>query len=74
MWDSLLPGVPSFSALAFLKGLAKVWEAAVSPLGGLQWNWDHVGTSWASIGPQIAIWGVFWAILAPCTDFELGQE
>ena len=34
----LLPGVPSFSALAFLKGLAKVWEAAVSPLGGLQWN------------------------------------
>ena len=37
-------------------------------------SWDHVGTSWASIGPQIAIWGVFWAILAPCTDFELGQE
>ena len=34
----LLPGVPSFSARAFLKGLAKVWEAAVSPLGGLQWN------------------------------------
>ena len=32
----LLPGVPSFSALAFLKSLAKVWEAAVSPLGGLQ--------------------------------------
>ena len=32
----LLPGVPSFSALAFLKGLAKKWEAAVSPLGGLQ--------------------------------------
>ena len=34
----LLPGVPSFSARAFLKGLANVWEAAVSPLGGLQWN------------------------------------
>ena len=34
----LLPGVPSFSARAFLKGLADVWEAAVSPLGGLQWN------------------------------------
>ena len=32
----LLPGVPSFSARAFLKGLANVWEAAVSPLGGLQ--------------------------------------
>ena len=31
-----LPGVPSFSAFAFLKGLATVWEAAVSPLGGLQ--------------------------------------
>ena len=35
---NLLPGVPSFSALAFLKSLAAlpVWEAAVSPLGGLQ--------------------------------------
>ena len=32
----LLPWVPSSSALAFLKSLAKVWEAAVSPLGGLQ--------------------------------------
>ena len=32
----LLPGVPSFSALAFVKGLANVWEAAVSPFGGLQ--------------------------------------
>ena len=32
----LLPGVPSFFVLAFLKGLANVWEAAVSPFGGLQ--------------------------------------
>ena len=31
-----LPGAPSFSARTFLKGLANVWEAAVSPLGGLQ--------------------------------------
>ena len=29
----LLPGVPPFSTLAFLKGLAKVWEAAVPPPG-----------------------------------------
>ena len=44
-------------------------------LGGLgPPSWDPVGASWASIGPQIAIWGVFWEILAPCTDFELGQE
>ena len=35
-------------------------------------SWGHVGTGWASTGPQIAIFGVFWAILAPCTDFELG--
>ena len=34
----------------------------------------HVGASWASIGRQIAIWDVFWAILALCTDFELCQE
>ena len=36
MWHSLLPGVHSFCVFAFLKSLAKVWEAAVSPLGGLQ--------------------------------------
>ena len=36
MWDSLLPGVHSFCVFAFLNSLAKVWEAAVSPLGGLQ--------------------------------------
>ena len=35
-WDSLLPGVHSFCVFAFLNSLAKVWEAAVSPLGGLQ--------------------------------------
>ena len=28
-------------------------------------SWSHVGSSWVSIGPQIAIFGVFWAILAP---------
>ena len=37
-------------------------------------SWGHVGSSWVSIGPQIAILGVFWAILAPCTGFELQQE
>ena len=37
-------------------------------------SWGHVGTSWVPIGLQIAIWDVFWAILASCTDFELGQD
>ena len=37
-------------------------------------SWNHVGSSWVSFGPQIAIFGVFWAILAPWTDFELQQE
>ena len=37
-------------------------------------SWSHVGSSWASIGPPIAIFGVCWAILAPCTGFELQQE
>ena len=35
-WDNLLPGVHSFCVFAFLNSLAKVWKAAVSPLGGLQ--------------------------------------
>ena len=37
-------------------------------------SWSHVGSSWVSIGPQIAILSVFWAILAPWTGFELQQE
>ena len=51
--------------------LARFWLH----LGGF-WprSWHHVGAGWASIGPQIAIWGVFWAILAPCTDFEFQQK
>ena len=28
-------------------------------------GWSHVGSSWVSFGPQIAILGVFWPILAP---------
>ena len=37
MWDSVLVlGFLLFDPLPFLKGLANVWEAAVSPLGGLQ--------------------------------------
>ena len=28
-------------------------------------SWSHVGSSWVSIGPQNAIFGVFRAILAP---------
>ena len=44
----------------YLKGLAKVWEAVVSPLGGLQWNppptegvqgvldWNHIAYNQSS--------------------------
>ena len=37
-------------------------------------SWGHVGSSCVSIGPRIAILGVFWEILAPWTGFELQQE
>ena len=37
-------------------------------------SWSHVGSSWVSIAPQIAIFGVFWTILAPWTGFAFQQE
>ena len=56
-----------------LRTLACIDFGAFLALFGKVWA-SKLGTGWASTGPQITIFGVFWAILAPCTDFELGQE
>ena len=44
---------------SILEGLGLDLDGFGSP------SWGHVGSSWVSIGPRIAIFCVYWAILAP---------
>ena len=44
---------------SILEGLGLDLDGFGSP------SWGHVGSSWVSIGPRIAIFGVYWSILAP---------
>ena len=53
---------------SILEGLGLDLDGFGSP------SWGHVGSGWVSIGPRIAIFCVYWAILAPWTGFELQQE